>query len=85
VLYYPDMGLTLLSISKLADTRFQSLFGMCCKIFNQKGKVIREVPRQSGLYQVDHSLGGQETGGVAKEVLTMTAIWVTLPLKPPST
>ena len=70
VLYCPDMGLTLVSISKLADAGFQSLFGTRCKIFDQKRKVIGEVPRRSGLYRVDHSFGGQETGGVAKEVLT---------------
>ena len=44
VLYYPEMGLALVSISKLADARFHSHFMSCCRIFDRRQKVIRDVP-----------------------------------------
>ena len=59
VIYSPKMGLTLVSISKLADAGFHSHFMSCCKIFNGRDKVIGDVPQRNRLYQVDHSM---ETG-----------------------
>jgi hypothetical protein len=43
VLYCPKMGLTLISISKLADSGFHSHFVSCCRIFDEKKKVIGDV------------------------------------------
>ena len=72
VLYCPQMGLTLVSISKLADAGFHSHFASRCKIFDAKDKVIGDVPRRNGLYRVDHSTDiGGEVGGMAAEVVTI--------------
>ena len=59
VLYCLEMGLTLLLISKLADARFHSHFASHCRIFDERKKVIGDIPWRNGLYQVDHSV---ETG-----------------------
>ena len=53
------MGLTLDSISKLADAGFHSHFTSCCKIFDGREKVIGDVPQRNVLYQVDHSMGNR--------------------------
>ena len=60
ILYCPEMGLTLVSISKLADDGFHSHFVLRCKIFEERKRVIGDVPGRNGLYQVDHLM---ETGG----------------------
>ena len=60
ILYCPKIGLTLILISKLTDAGFHSHFVLRCKIFDERKKVIGDVPWRNGLYQVDHSM---ETGG----------------------
>ena len=57
VLYCPKMGLTLISIT---DANFHSHFALCCRIFDERKKVIGDVLWRNGLYRVDHSV---ETGG----------------------
>ena len=73
VLHCPDMGLTLISISRVAAAGYASLFrGSTCKIFDQRKKQIGEVHAKNGLYRVDHyAERREEMGGVAKEVLTV--------------
>ena len=72
VLYCPEMGLTLVLISKLADAGFHSHFTLCCKIFDERKKVIGDVPCRNGPYQVDHSTEtGGEIGGMAAKVVTI--------------
>ena len=72
VLYCPKMGLTLVLISKLMDVSFHSHFVLRCKIFDEKGKVIGDVPQRNGLYRVDHSMEtGGEIGGMAAKVVTI--------------
>ena len=72
VLYCPEMGLTLILISKLADAGFHSHFMSRCRIFNKRKKVIRAIPWRNGLYQVDHSVKtGGEIGRMAAKVATI--------------
>ena len=61
VLYCTEIGLTLISISKLIDAGFHSHFTSYCRMFDGWYKIIEDVPWRNGLYQVDHSM---ETGGV---------------------
>ena len=66
------MGLTLVSISKLTDTSFHSHFALRCKIFDERKKVIGDVPWRNGLYRVDHLKETEgEIGGMAAEVVTI--------------
>ena len=44
VLYCPEMGLTLVWISKLADASFHSHFALRCRIFDERKKVIGDIP-----------------------------------------
>ena len=70
VLYCPKMGFTLILISKITDAGFHSHFALCCRIFDERKKVIGDVPRRNGLYQVDHSMEtGGEIVGMAAEVV----------------
>ena len=72
VLYCPEMGLTLISISKLVDARFHSHFASHCRIFDERRKEIGDVPWRNGLYRVDHSMKtGGEIAGIAAEVVTI--------------
>ena len=72
VLYCPEMGLTLVSISKLMDAGFHSHFALRCKIFDERKKVIGDVPWRNGLYRVDHSMEtGGEIAGMAAKVVTI--------------
>ena len=50
VLYCPEIDLTLISISKLTDARFDSHFMSHCKIFDGRDKVIGDVLWRNGLY-----------------------------------
>lgn len=57
VLHCPDMGLTLISISKAAAAGFPSLFrGLTCRIFNKRNKLIGEVKARNRLYRVDNKV-----------------------------
>jgi hypothetical protein len=44
VLYCPEMGLTLISISKLVDAGFHSHFTLHRRIFDERKKVIGDIP-----------------------------------------
>jgi len=53
VLYAPKMGLTLVSISRLAAAGYAALFrGESCRIFNDRKKQLGEIPVNKGLYCV---------------------------------
>ena len=53
VLYAPSMGVTLVSISKLAATGYAALFrDSVCRIFNPPKKLVSEIPISNGLYRV---------------------------------
>ena len=72
VLYCPEMGITLVSISKLVDAGFHLHFALRCRIFDEKKKVIGDIPRRNGLYRVDHSMEtGGEIAGMAAKVVTI--------------
>ena len=72
ILYCPEMGLTLVLISKLADASFHSYFALRCRIFDERKKVIGDIPWRNVLYKVDHSMEtGGEIGGMAAEVVTI--------------
>ena len=71
ILYCPEMGLTLISISKLTDAGFHSHLALRCRIFDEGKKVIGDIPRRNGLCRVDHSIetGGEIAGMAAKVVI----------------
>jgi hypothetical protein len=73
VLYSPDLGLTLISISKITDANYATLFrGEVCRIFDKGKKLVGEVPKRNGLYRVEHSVGrGGETAGMVKETVSI--------------
>ena len=77
ILYCPEMGLTLVSISKLADASFHSHFVLHCKIFDERKKKIGDIPRRNRLYRVDHSMetGGEIWGMAAKVVMIEELHW----------
>ena len=53
VLYAPSMGVTLVSISKLAAAGYSALFrDSVCRIFNPRKKLVGEIPISNGLYRV---------------------------------
>jgi len=56
ILYVPDMGITIISISRIASAGYAILFHTnFCQIFNSKQCCIGHVPVTSnGLYHVDH-------------------------------
>ena len=55
VLHCPDMGLTLVSISKITAAGYKVIFrGPTCKVFDSKDKVIGLINVRNGLYRVDH-------------------------------
>ena len=56
VLYAPDMGITIVSISHIASAGYAALFrANFCRIFNSKQQCVGHVPVTSnGLYHVDH-------------------------------
>ena len=55
VLHAPDMGLTIVSISRIAKAGYSVTFkDKACQIKNKSGKTIGEIPAsQNGLYKVD--------------------------------
>lgn len=56
VLYAPDMGLTIISVSRIAAAGYATLFRAdFCRIFDNKNKRIGHVyVTSNGLYRVDH-------------------------------
>ena len=86
VLYAPSMGVTLVSISKLAAAGYAALFcDSVCRIFNPQRKLVGEIPISNGLYRVRHTVK-QPFAGVANatEVLTMEELHTCLSHVAPS-
>jgi hypothetical protein len=55
VLHCPNMGLTLVSISKITATSYKVIFqGPTCKFFDSQDKVIGLISMRNRLYHVDH-------------------------------
>ena len=56
VLYAPDMGLTIISISRVAAAGYSALFrANFCRIFDSKQSRIGQIHvTPNGLYRVDH-------------------------------
>ena len=72
VLHCPDMGLTLVAISKITAAGYPVIFrGSTCKIFDQRKKAIGEIKQRNGLYRVDHDDQGQEMAGTTQELLNI--------------
>jgi hypothetical protein len=72
VLYCPDMGLTLVSVSRAAAAGYPAFFrGNMCRIFDKKNRVVGEIPVTNGLYRVDHDEISGAMGAVTKELLTV--------------
>ena len=62
VLYVPKLGLTLVSISKITDAGFTTLFrDEFCRIFDKKRKILGVIHKQNGTYRVQHA-PGESTG-----------------------
>src|SRR5260370_38481764 len=57
-LYAPDMGLTVIYISRIAGAGYSVRFeGNCCKIQNKKGAIVGSIAASpNGLYKVEHPL-----------------------------
>ena len=57
-LYAPDMGLTVVSISRIAAAGYSVAFeGQSCKIKSKGGKIVGDIPASpNGLYKVEHTL-----------------------------
>lgn len=64
VLYVPDMGLTIISISRIAAAGYAALFrSNFCRIFDARQKRIGHVHVTSnGLYRVDHDVVAASAG-----------------------
>src|SRR5277367_5895764 len=72
VLYAPQMGIMLVSISKIDTASFASLFHKgCLRIFAPgKGrKLMGQVPMQNGLYRVEHE--PEDVAAMATETVTI--------------
>ena len=71
-LYAPDMGQTIVSISRITAAGHSVTFeGMSCKIVNKAGKVMGDIPLSpNGLYKVEHSLAAAATSEPAN-ILTV--------------
>ena len=55
VLYAPKLGLTLVSISKITDAGFATLFrDEYCRIFDKQRKILGVVNKKNGTYRVQH-------------------------------
>jgi len=57
-LYAPDMGLTVVSVSRIAAAGYSVNFeGTSCKIKSKTGKIVGDIPASpNGLYKVEHAL-----------------------------
>jgi hypothetical protein len=56
VLYAKDMGVTLVSISRITAAGHKAIFdGPSLKIFNSMKKLLGEIPVSKGLYRVEHT------------------------------
>ena len=68
VLYAQEMGVTLVSISRITAAGHKAVFdGPSLKLFNRSKKLLGEVPINNGLYRVEHN----ESAHAATETLTV--------------
>ena len=72
ILHCPDMGVTLILISKIAAAGCKIIFqGPTCQVYDAKNKMIGQVVIKNSLYCVDHNITvNVALAGVAREVLT---------------
>ena len=70
-LYAPDISMTVVSISHIAEAGYSVAFeGMNCKIKNQHGTIVGDIPASpNGLYKVEHTL---MAAAVAEQVDILT-------------
>jgi len=86
VLYAPKMGLTLVSISRLAAAGYAALFREnSCKIYDGKKKQLAEIPVSKGLYCVKAPRAPFAGLANAKEFLSMQEIHMRLAHMAPDT
>ena len=72
VLHCPDIGLTLVSVAKIAAAGYRVLFkGPCCRIYNADNDVIGQLAARNGLYHVDHNIAVMTGNIEPKEVVTL--------------
>ena len=73
VLYAPSMGVTLVSISKVASAGWTVIFsGNSCRIYNKDRVMMGEIKVSGGLYRVYYSASGIKAYSVqTNEVLTV--------------
>ena len=73
VLHCPDMGLTLVSIGKIAAAGYKVIFkGLACRIYDTKDKVVGQINARNGLYRIDHlATINLAMSGEAREVVTV--------------
>jgi len=71
-LHVPDIGLTVVSIGRIANAGNSISFeGQECKIQNQKGNIIARIPASvNGLYKVEHKFVGA-TATEQVDILTL--------------
>ena len=76
VLYVPMMGVTLVSISRIAEAGSMVVFsGNLCRIFNKERKIISEIKVKGGLYRVfkpNSGIGAYSTS--TKEILSINEL-----------
>ena len=71
VLYAPDMGITLVSISRIAGAGATVVFtGNVCRIYSKDREVIGEIKVKGGLYRV--FMSGTEVGAFVVDVKEMS-------------
>jgi transposase InsO family protein len=71
VLYAPRMGLTLVSVSKLAAAGYPTLFlSSFAKVMDGRRRVIAKVPASNGIYRFEHP-GSGNFAGSAEETVTI--------------
>ena len=67
------MGLTLVSIGKIASAGYKAIFqGTTCIIYDSKDKVTGKISAKNGLYHIDHEIAvNVAMAGKNREVLTI--------------
>jgi transposase InsO family protein len=72
VLYAPRMGLTLVSISKIAASGYSTLFmANFAKIMDRRRRVIARIPVSNGIYRVEHPGNGVSAGSAVETISVM--------------
>ena len=76
ILHCPDMGLTLISIGKITNARYQVIFkGPACRIYDSKDRIISQINARNGLYCINHPVAmNTAMAGETPEVLMLEEI-----------